>query len=72
VLYSVGTAKGVRVEETIFVLRRWRHSQTEPWRWSLKDIKSGETKFFSSEEALLESLELYPRKELIEVDEESL
>jgi hypothetical protein len=57
------------MEETIFILRRWRNKRSEAWRWSLKEINSGETLFFSSEKKLddyLKSLQKYVIAEILE------
>jgi hypothetical protein len=40
------------MQEQVFLLRRWRESEKEGWKWSLKDIKDGKTEFFVSEERL--------------------
>ena len=44
------------MQEQVFLLRRWREGEKEEWKWSLKDIKSGNTKFFVSDLKLLKHL----------------
>jgi hypothetical protein len=51
-----GNKARVFMQEQVFLLRRWRDSEEEGWKWSLKDIKEGKVEFFVSEKRLLEYL----------------
>jgi hypothetical protein len=39
-------------QEDVFLMRRWRNHEGDDWRFSLKDVHSGEIRFFSSDKAL--------------------
>jgi hypothetical protein len=44
----------VFMQEQVFLLRRWRESEKEGWKWSLKDIKESKTEFFVDEKRLID------------------
>ena len=44
-------------QEDTFLLKRWRDNAEDDWHFSLKDIYSGEIRFFSSPKPLAEFLQ---------------
>ena len=40
-------------QEKTFILKKWRNAKNEPWRLSLKDVRSKETQFFHDIEAFM-------------------
>ena len=43
-------------QEEVFLLRKWRSAKTEPWRFSLKSITTGEIHFFHRAESMMDYL----------------
>jgi len=45
--------------EEIYMLRCWKDSSNSNWRFGIKDIKSGKSKFFRSVEDLKKHLDTF-------------